>query len=124
MARFLVVEDDQAQRLLMKIILEREGHQFVSADHGAAALDILAEDSTFDAVVTDLHMPYMSGNSLVREIRGRYPTLPVIVMSVRTGIEWQEEARRNGATMCLAKPFLPKQLTETIEQIVSQPEQA
>lgn len=65
--RVLVVDDEKHQRDILEMILDSEGYESVSARNGRHALETL-RDQPFDAVLTDLKMPDMSGIELLTEL--------------------------------------------------------
>lgn len=79
--RILVVDDNLTNRAILKNQLENWNLVASLADSGAAALDILSEDSNFNLVLTDMQMPYMDGIQLASAIREKYPHLPIILLS-------------------------------------------
>ncbi len=66
--RILLVEDNAANRLLIRIVLERFDHEVIEAIDGIEALNILVEDQ-FDLILSDIQMPELDGYSLTRIIR-------------------------------------------------------
>jgi CheY-like chemotaxis protein len=89
-ARILLVDDDEAARLLMRTLLENEGFEIHEAVDGPEALDLLRADSDFSLVVLDLAMPTMDGRELLNAIRGSVDTaaLPILI---RTGSSTSKE---------------------------------
>ena len=82
MANILIVDDEAYARQLLAGILEAEGHHIGTAVNGQEALQALAGETSWDVVVTDLHMPVMDGLALARELAGRPDgPLPVILVS-------------------------------------------
>jgi CheY-like chemotaxis protein len=109
MARILVIDDEPVVRSLLVEILERAGHDVVSAADAAAGLAQL-EAYSFDVVVSDVVMPGLSGVELLRELRGRRADVPVLLI---TGAGMQ--ATFSGADRVLAKPFAHAELTQAVE---------
>ena len=81
MAAILIVDDDAHVRNLVSAAVAREGFSVGTARNGREALAMLQRKGGWDAVITDLHMPGMDGLDLVRELRTRDATLPVIMVS-------------------------------------------
>lgn len=79
--RVLIVDDDAGIRRATARALSQAGLEVVAVESGAAALATLEVDDPFDALVTDLEMPGMSGLELVRRVRERWPELPAGIFS-------------------------------------------
>ncbi|HXB45646.1 MAG TPA: two-component regulator propeller domain-containing protein [Puia sp.] len=79
--RILVVDDNLTNRSILKIQLEQWKLEPVLASSGMQALDILSHQHGFDLVLTDMHMPEMDGIELAASIRGKYPRLPIMLLS-------------------------------------------
>ena len=80
MASVLIVDDERSMRDFLKILLEREGHEVITADSGARALDILASQS-IDVIVSDIRMPGMTGIELLETVKEHSPELPIILIT-------------------------------------------
>ena len=80
MASILVVDDERSMRDFLKILLEKEGNDVVTAENGKAALDAIKKYE-FDTVVTDIRMPGMTGIELLEQIKEDLPDLPVIMIT-------------------------------------------
>jgi CheY-like chemotaxis protein len=78
MAKLLIVEDDESQRLLYEEELEEEGYEVVLARSGKEALKWL-EESLFDLIILDIRMPEMDGIEALGKIASRYKETPVIL---------------------------------------------
>ena len=82
--RILLVDDDEDARLLMRMLLERDGYSVMEVVDGHEALDVLREDKGFNLVILDLAMPGLDGRAVLHQVRGSVETaaLPVLI---RTG---------------------------------------
>jgi DNA-binding NtrC family response regulator len=78
--KLLIVDDDNALRHLLSIILRRSGYEIRSANDGFSALAAIREEMP-DVLLSDLYMPGMSGFELLSVVRRRFPMIPVIAMS-------------------------------------------
>jgi CheY-like chemotaxis protein len=78
--RILVADDDKWVRGVLYEALEFMGFEVALAGNGIEALDVFAE-SSFDLVLTDLHMPAMDGLSLAGHIKKKSPSTPVILVA-------------------------------------------
>lgn len=104
MARILIAEDDEAVRAFVSRALELDGHNAKTAEDGAEALDVLAQDQDFDLLLSDIKMPVMDGIALALNARRDYPDIPILLM---TGYADQRE-RANG-------------LDQIVEDVVQKP---
>jgi len=103
-ARLLVVDDEQRQRDILRMILESEGYDVTTAGNGRQALQA-AGGEAFDAVLTDLKMPDMSGIALLEELLRGQPGLCVVLMTAHGSIDSAVDAMRKGAFDYLTKPL-------------------
>jgi CheY-like chemotaxis protein len=78
--RLLVVDDDEGIREIISAMLTEQGYEIATAEDGQQALELLPKFHP-DLIVTDLRMPRMSGDELVRIMRESFPALPVIIVS-------------------------------------------
>lgn len=113
MKKILVVDDNELLCRVARDILEMDGYRVVVACDPIRALEAF-ETESFDAVVTDLRMPGMSGLELARLIRAKSPGFPVIMMTAYGQVQADE------ITTCLAKDNLFPELLEAIRLCVSE----
>jgi chemosensory pili system protein ChpA (sensor histidine kinase/response regulator) len=120
MARVFIIDDDPVVCRLARHILKRAGHETLTFGDGLEALKTL-EQSRPDVVITDLVMPGMTGLELLRRIRAdaRWQTLPVVVLTARSGMDEQRRAAQAGASHFLTKPFSSAQLLDEINRFVA-----
>ena len=109
----LVVEDDPNLREAVCDTLELAGQAVVSAPGGMEALKLL-ETQSVALVVSDVRMMPMDGIALLKEVRSRFPHLPVVLMTAFAEVDRAVEAMRSGACDFLLKPFEPKALLEHV----------
>jgi two-component system response regulator FlrC len=109
----LIVEDDAALREALRDTLELSGYEVAEANDGAAALRLL-EHKRVGIVVSDVQMKPMDGEQLLREVKQRWPHLPVLLMTAYGVIERAVEAMRVGAANYLPKPFEPEALVSEV----------
>ncbi|MDB4971304.1 MAG: Sigma-54 dependent transcriptional regulator [Myxococcales bacterium] len=118
MGRLLLADDEPALLNLFRKVLEQAGFDVVTADDGQRALAVL-EDGNVEILVTDIEMPNMTGLELLRCVRERVPTLPVIIMTGGSALKTIPEAYGLGVTQFLLKPVLPVQLVNTVRQVLA-----
>lgn len=111
----LVVDDEGAVRRFASRVLEREGYVVVEARDGVEAIDILKQEHSFEAVVSDIIMPRMNGVELMQALSTTEPGLPVILMS---GYATNALAELGISAPCaiLPKPFPAERLLEEVRR--------
>ncbi len=114
MARVLIVEDDDMDRLLLESILEAPGHELSLASNGDEARLLYLEER-FDVVVTDLHMAPGHGLELIQALTASDPEASIIAVS-GTGTAQLDMARSLGARLAFAKPVDPQRLIDAVEE--------
>ena len=109
MTKVLIVDDNPVDRRFAGACVEDSGMAISYAENGRDALKVLSEE-TPDIVLTDLDMPEMDGLTLVRELRHRTPTLPVILMTAKGSEEIASEALQAGAASYVPKRKFKQEL--------------
>ena len=116
MARVLIVDDDESQRLLQRSILERSRHELFFARTGEEALKVYLR-SSIEIVLTDLEMDDGDGFELIEAITGLHPSVAVIAISGK-GPTMLERAKELGAREALTKPLDPEALVAAVAEVV------
>jgi two-component system response regulator FlrC len=109
----LVVEDDAPLREALGDTLRAAGHRALAAADAAAALELLAAEDVA-LVVSDVQMAGTDGHALLRQIRARWPLVPVVLVTAYGSVGRAVEAMRDGAADYLLKPFEADALLETV----------
>jgi PAS domain S-box-containing protein len=116
--RILIVDDEEAIVLLVPDILTRLGYRPTALADPREALTLFRKaPDAFDALVTDVSMPGMSGFELAREVLAIRPGLPVIVTSGYVRPEYEQEAAGIGVAEIIRKPDTVDQLAEALDRI-------
>jgi DNA-binding response OmpR family regulator len=102
--RVLVVEDDPSITLGLRINLEKEGYDVLAAEDGEAGLS-LARRERPDLVILDVMLPKMNGFQVLQQMRREGLSMPIIVLSARTGEIDKVTGLELGAEDYVAKPF-------------------
>ena len=106
MPRVLIVDDEESMRMLVARALAMDGHDTVTAQDGAEALDMLTRDNgAFDLLLTDIQMPVMDGIALALSAKRDFPDLVILLM---TGYAAQRERASNLNAIAhdvISKPF-------------------
>ena len=119
--RHIVVADDEAHiGRIIKLKMEQGPFRVSLAFDGQEAVDILEQSDRVDAVVLDVMMPRMSGLDVLEKIRAdeRMKDVPCIILTAAGEEEYEREARKNGATAFLTKPFSPLELTRHVQKLL------
>ena len=107
-ARILAVDDEPDFELLITQRFRRqiraEEFAFSFARHGEEALSVLEAEPDIELMLLDINMPVMDGLALLREIKGRRPELPVMMVTAYGDDERRRWASEYGAADFLAKP--------------------
>ncbi|WP_078888833.1 response regulator [Streptomyces sclerotialus] len=117
--RVLVVDDNKVIRQLIRVNLELEGFEVVTAADGAECLDIV-HDVCPDVVTLDVVMPRLNGLRTAEKLRAdpRTRELPIAIISACTQLE-VDSGVAVGVDAFLAKPFEPVELIRTVRQLLA-----
>ncbi len=116
--RVLVVDDEEAVRSIVALVLERSGFTTVSAEDAEQALERLRADPSIDVVMADVMLPGSDGLSLLDQLVIDYPSIPVVMFTAVHDIHVASSAFRRGAIDYLLKPFERSQLLAVVERAV------
>ena len=121
MANILIVDDDPAVQITIRLVLEGAGHHVTVAGDGRRGL-ALFEASQFDLLFLDIFMPGMDGLETMRHVRARQPAIPIVVISGRsitpdayTEPDFLKMATKLGAVASLQKPFRADALLAAVD---------
>jgi DNA-binding NtrC family response regulator len=118
----LVVDDSEAVRTALDVLLSMHGARVVGAESAAGALDALAREPV-DLVIQDMNFRREAtsgeeGVALFRQIRAQYPDLPVILLTAWTHLETAVELVKAGASDYVAKPWDNARLLTTVRNLL------
>jgi DNA-binding response OmpR family regulator len=104
--RILIVDDDRITRMLVKLLLEREGYEVLEGENGQQAVEIAHREHP-DLVIIDLMMPEMDGYQAIEKIRSdlSLSTVPVMVLTSEDGPGIELRVLELGADDYVIKPF-------------------
>jgi len=103
--KILFVEDEIDLITIISDTLSKLGANFVTAHNGQEGLDILANDSDIQLVVTDINMPVMNGIDMIKNLRANGNNVPCLIMSAHTEPEYLHQAEELKVTDYILKPF-------------------
>ncbi|HJQ30544.1 MAG TPA: ATP-binding protein [Pyrinomonadaceae bacterium] len=106
MPKVLIVDDEPSIRLTLSAFLAREGFETVAAADAAQAVALFDSHGDVDVAVVDVNLPGRSGISLLQELTGRGPYVPIIMITGEPNVSHLPEIVRSGAYDFIAKPVL------------------
>jgi two-component system, OmpR family, response regulator VicR len=116
--KILICEDNLMTLKALDHKLKGEGYDTVTALDGKQAVEILNSDAQIEMLLTDLHMPLISGLELITHVRNTMKSNMPIVMLTRVGLEDTVlQAFELGADDYITKPFSPEELSLRIKRL-------
>ena len=112
-AEILLVDDNAIQAATRKAILTRSGRSVCVAGDGRQALEMLQHP--YRMVITDHLMPGMNGPEFVKHLRGRFPHMPVVVLS---GLAEAEDEYQDLDVIFRVKPLPPEELINLVRTLL------
>ncbi len=115
----LVAEDNEINQLVIRRLLEREGHRVKTVTDGREALEALRNEK-FDVALLDLHMPIMGGVETARQYvssAGKH-AIPLIALTADATMESRKECEEVGFRMYITKPFEGKRVFSAVYSVV------
>lgn len=120
--RIMVVDDDKITIRMCEFILKQNGYEVVSVLSGKRCLEYLRNDDNppVDCIVLDLEMPLLNGFNTLSSIRQseKLMNIPVMFLTASATPDTVREAIRLGVTSYLKKPFLPKDLSDKVAELL------
>ena len=119
--KVLVVDDEIHIVHVVAIKLRNNGYEVLSASDGSQAYELACSEKP-DIIVTDYQMPVMTGLELIEKVREteEIKDIPVILLTARSFAIEEEQKQQLEISECLSKPFSPKELLRSIEDILYQ----
>jgi DNA-binding response OmpR family regulator len=121
MEKILIAEDEPDIRELIRLALQYNGYEVISASDGAEAVE-LARANSFDLIMLDVRMPRLTGYEACRQMRQMETTkeVPIIFLSAKGQEAEVDEGLEAGADRYILKPFAPIELANEIKQILAE----
>ncbi len=114
--KLLIVDDEANMRHMLTALLERQGYEIVTAEHGEAALEVVAEQQ-FDFILCDVKMPVMDGLHFLETKRSELlADTTVIMMSAFGTVDLALAAMKAGAYDFISKPFKSDEVLMTLKK--------
>ncbi|MDH5561901.1 MAG: response regulator [Deltaproteobacteria bacterium] len=121
MAKILVIDDENIGRAIIKNILEKAGHEVQEANNGKTGAELYHQDPA-DIIITDIFMPEQDGIQTILRLKKEFPLIKIIAISgggsMLQSSEYLQHAQDFGALKTFKKPVDPKELVDTINEIL------
>ena len=119
MARILIVDDSPSQLVGLKRIIEKLGHQTITAEDGAAGVEV-AKREVPDLILMDVVMPNLNGFQATRNISKDAKTshIPIVLVTTKDQETDRVWGMRQGAKAYVTKPINEGELVETIQKLL------
>ncbi len=119
--RILVIEDDENSRAIVENYLEDEQYQLIMMSDGESAEEYLKTEHV-DAIITDVGLPGMQGDAIVKKIHEAYPFVPIMVITGNGSLDGAVRFINLGASDYLTKPFTKQVLKHRMRMLAKQVE--
>ena len=116
--KLMVVEDDRYTQRLIGVMCREEGWELIFASNGQEALRCLEVEQGIQLVLSDVMMPEMGGEALLKEIQHRMPDLPVLLMTSHGTIDSAVSFLKAGAVDYITKPLHKEVLLHRIRSVL------
>jgi len=114
----LVVDDDPSVRVVLRLVLETEGHTVVEAPHGKAALEAIRQHALPDIVTTDLTMPVLGGEQLISHLRSDPATAAIPIVLITGNPDTARALHASGLVEAVVvKPFEAANVARCIKDL-------
>src|SRR5687767_13019055 len=118
MEKILIIDDDKDLCFVLKRFLSKHGFEVLDASTGKMALEIL-ESVEPDLILCDFRLEDMSGSSILKKIKEKNPSVPVIIITGYSNIKTAVEVMKLGAMDYVTKPLLPDEILLTIRKALA-----
>jgi DNA-binding response OmpR family regulator len=119
MKKIIVVDDSEVLRKIITFNLKTSGYDVIEASNGKEGLEKILSEKP-DLVCLDIMMSIMDGFTVLKELKGIDIKIPIIVLTAKGGESDEETALSLGAKKVLTKPFSPKSLIDTVNELVGE----
>ena len=126
MIHILLAEDQASGRFIITHALKEAGYKVTAAEDGLEALNLIvkahSENNLYDLLISDIHMPNMTGPELFDELIALGINIPLLVMTAFGSKHLVIDLMRKGVSEYLDKPFEPKELVEKVNELLKRNE--
>jgi DNA-binding NtrC family response regulator len=118
-SRILVVDDEDALRMVLSSELSSSGYDVATASDGDEAITVI-QNKKFDLVLLDIKMPKVDGFEVLKFVKKNYPSMKVIMLTGFADLKNAIESKKHGAEDFVSKPYDLVDLLTTIERVLSE----
>jgi DNA-binding response OmpR family regulator len=120
LARIAVIDDEEAVQRILRLVLERAGHEVVLADDGLRGIAVVRRQRP-TLVVLDIMMPFMDGATVLEELRRDEKTrgIPILVLTAATVSALRSRLLESGAARVITKPFDPSEVVIAVNELLA-----
>ncbi|WP_407333099.1 ATP-binding protein [Enterovibrio sp. 27052020O] len=113
----LVAEDSKANQMVVKLMLEKAGHQVILANNGQEAIELIdAAETKFDIILMDMSMPILCGIEATKQLRAKGCGLPIIALTANAMNEDKEKCLQAGMDDFVTKPIRSVVLKQALQR--------
>jgi DNA-binding response OmpR family regulator len=116
MSKILIVEDDATMRVLLKTLLELDGHKISLLTDPKQDVFQYVEDVQPEILIMDVNLRYHNGIEILKEIRKRNPESKIRIL-MTSGMNFKDESVQAGADGFLLKPYMPEELNKQLKAV-------
>ncbi|NSX55482.1 response regulator [Parasulfitobacter algicola] len=115
----LAVDDSRTMRDMISIALKQAGIEPTLAEDGEHGLEVLADMTPPDVIITDINMPKLDGFGFIDAVRkqNKHQGIPILVLTTESAETLKARARQAGATGWIVKPFDPVKLVRALKMV-------
>ncbi len=117
--KVIIVEDDEASYQYFESLLRKTNIQILRMNNGMDFINYIeAEKNPADVILMDVLVPLKNGIDATREVKKRYPHIPVVIVTAYASREVREKSFMAGCDAYLTKPVLPHTLLKTLQEFI------
>ena len=118
-SRILVVDDEDALRMVLSSELSTSGYDVATASDGDEAITVI-KNKPFDLILLDIKMPKVDGFEVLKFVKKNYAAVKVIMLTGFADLKNAIESKKHGAEDFVSKPYDLVDLLTTIERVLSE----
>jgi CheY-like chemotaxis protein len=120
--KIIITDDIFTNRLLLSEVVSDLGHEFIEAENGREAIELLQKFDDIDLILMDIEMPVMNGLEAAKYIREKMPSpknrIPIIALTAHNPKIFFDDYRDVGFDQLLTKPYSIRKITSLLESLI------